>query len=129
MVNNDYRVNYSMLADFLTPPAYKNSKWLTIDMPIYPIADVVSKGTTVYSSGTRYPVTVTAGDKFTNTQKFAKFQFTFVSGTTFSIKDIKFYKSLEWSVHSVKELNDDFNVFNVVRIAGRIDSRRRANAS
>ena len=88
MVDNDYRANYSMLADFLTPPIYKNSKWLTVDMPVYPIADVVSKGTSVYSSGTRYPVTVTAGDKFTNTQKFTKFQFTFGSGTTFSIKDI-----------------------------------------
>jgi len=90
-----------------------------------------ASGTSIYQTGSRYNVAVTAGGTYDYTKNLRQVNLRFLgdSGDTLQIKDFKLYKSLEWSVHSVKELNDDFNVFNVVRTAGRIDSRRRADAS
>ena len=39
------------------------------------------------------------------------------------IKNIKFYRSLPWSIHSVKERKNDFVVLNCVRTDG--DSMHR----
>ena len=41
-------------------------------------------------------------------------------------KDVEFYKSVSWHVHSLKELNTDFITYNCVRTRGRRDSVRRA---
>jgi len=120
---------------FLSPIVLVDNAWLTIDLPwttdIVESGATAASGTSIYQTGTRTNIEVEAGDTYDYTKNLRQVKLLFggTSGDTIQIKDIKFYKSLEWSVHSVKELNDDFNVFNVVRTAGRIDSRRRADAS
>jgi len=46
--------------------------------------------------------------------------------TVIKIKNIRFYRSLPWSVHSIKERKDDFIVLNCVRTDG--DSMHRQEA-
>ena len=43
-----------------------------------------------------------------------------------SVRNIKFYRTIPWSVHSVKEYNTDFMVLNCVRTDG--DSMQRQEA-
>ena len=125
----------SYRTSFLSPIVLVDNAWLTIDLPwttdIVESGATAASGTSIYQTGTRTNIEVEAGDTYDYTKNLRQVKLLFggTSGDTIQIKDIKFYKSLEWSVHSVKELNDDFNVFNVVRTAGRIDSRRRADAS
>jgi len=120
---------------FLSPIVLVDDAWLTIDLPwttdIVESGATAASGTSIYQTGTRTNIEVEAGDTYDYTKNLRQVELLFggTSGDTLQIKDFKLYKSLEWSVHSVKELNDDFNVFNVVRTAGRIDSRRRADAS
>ena len=141
-VSYDYLYLYNSGTAATSEISYDNSdvillddKWLTIDLPwttdIVMSGNTNASGTSIYQTGSRYNVAVTAGDTYDYTKNLRQVNLRFLgdSGDTLQIKDFKLYKSLEWSVHSVKELNDDFNVFNVVRTAGRIDSRRRADAS
>ena len=100
--------------------------WLTVDVPF--VTGTVASGTSIYDSGTRYAVTVASGASFTYVQDFRDFEFN-VSGSDEDIvyvKDIKFYKSISWHVHSVKEINSQFIIYNTVRTRGKRDSRRRA---
>jgi len=122
----DNRSEYQLQSNITLP----TTSWLTVDVPFIS-GTTGTAATTTYKAGVRYDYDISNGDTFKYTDALKKFQFQFTnaSGNLIYIKDIKLYKSLEWSVHSVKELNDDFNVFNVVRTAGRIDSRRRADAS
>ena len=101
-------------------------RWLTVDVPF--VTGTVASGTSIYDNGTRYAVTVTSGASFTYVQDFRDFEFN-VSGSDGNlvyVKDIKFYKSISWHVHSVKEINNQFIIFNCVRTSGKRDSRRRA---
>ena len=120
--NSAFRVNWDNDNFILL-----DNNWLTIDVPF--ISGTTN--TSIYQTGTRYNVPVTTGASlnYENDLRIFRVEYNADSGDTLQIKDVEYYKSVEWSVHSVKELNDDFNVFNVVRIAGRIDSRRRADAS
>ena len=45
---------------------------------------------------------------------------------TVQIKELEFYKSISWHVHSLKDMTDGYLIFNCVRTTGRYDSRRRA---
>ena len=119
-------ITYSGQSDITLP----TTSWLTVDVPFIS-GTIGTSGTTTYMNGVCYYYDITSGSTFQYTDTLKKFQFQFANanGNLIYIKDIKLYKSLEWSVHSVKELNDDFNIFNCVRTAGRIDSRRRADAS
>ena len=45
---------------------------------------------------------------------------------TLQIKDIEYYKSVSWHVHSLKDMTDGYIIFNCVRTRGRDDARRRA---
>jgi len=45
---------------------------------------------------------------------------------SFSVRNIKFYRTIPWSIHSVKEYNSDFMVLNCVRTDG--DSMQRQEA-
>jgi len=120
--NSAFRVNWDNTNFILL-----DDNWLSIDVPF--ISGTTN--TSIYQTGTRYdtPVTTGASFNYTDDLRIFRVEYNADSGDTLQIKDVEYYKSLEWSVHSVKELNDDFNVFNVVRTAGRIDSRRRADAS
>ena len=120
--NSTFRVNWDNTNFILL-----DDNWLSIDVPF--ISGTTN--TSIYQTGIRYDTPVTTGVQFNYAEDLRIFrvEYNADSGDTLQIKDVEYYKSLEWSVHSVKELNDDFNVFNVVRTAGRIDSRRRADAS
>ena len=122
----DNRSEYQLQSNITLP----TTSWLTVDVPFIS-GTTGTAATTTYKAGVRYDYDISNGATFKYTDALKRFQFKFQNSNSnlIYIKDIRFYKSLEWSVHSVKELNDDFNVFNVVRTAGRIDSRRRADAS
>ena len=101
--------------------------WLTVDLPF--VSGTVASGTSIYMDGTRYAVVVTKGASFDYEANFRDFEFEVsgaASGNTVMIRDIKYYKSISWHVHSVKELNTDFTIYNCVRTSGKRDSRRRA---
>ena len=101
--------------------------WLTIDVPF--ASGSVSEGTSIYLSGTRYATPMTTGSSFDDEANFRDFELGLsgaASGNKVMVRGIKYYKSIEWHVHSCKELNDDFLTFNCVRTRGKRDSRRRA---
>ena len=41
-------------------------------------------------------------------------------------KEVDFYKSVSWHVHSLNDMTDGYIIFNCVRTRGRDDARRRA---
>jgi len=101
--------------------------WLTIDVPF--ITGTVASGTSVYIDGTRYATTVTSGASFDYEDNFRDFEFEVsgaASGNKVYVRAVKLYKSISWHVHSLKELNTDYMIFNCVRTSGRRDSIRRA---
>jgi len=102
-------------------------EWLTIDVPY--ITGTVASGTSIYQSGTRYATTVASGANFDYEENFRDFRIR-VSGSALGnkveLRAVKLYKSISWHVHSLKELNTDYMIFNCVRTTGRRDSRRRA---
>ena len=101
--------------------------WLTIDAPF--VSGTVASGTSIYKDGTRYAVTVTSGSSFDYEADFQKLEFNISGnndGNKVMVRGIKYYKSISWHVHSLKELNDEFMIFNTVRTRGARDSRRRA---
>ena len=107
--------------------------WMTVDVPFVSGTQVgstpVASGTSIYRDGTRYAVTATTGTSFDYEADFRDFEFGIsgaASGNTVMVRDIKFYKSISWHVHSLKELNDEYMIFNCVRTSGKRDSRRRA---
>ena len=107
--------------------------WLTVDVPFVSGTQVgstpVASGTSIYSAGNRYAVTVTSGASWDYEANMEEFRFNVsgaASGNTVMVKGIRFYKSLSWHVHSTKELNTDYMIFNCVRTTGARDSRRRA---
>ena len=117
----NYHIKYTPAS--LTIPT---GSWLTVDIPF--VSGTVGSGTSIYKDGTRYAVTVTTGSSFDYEANFRDFEFevSAASGNTVMVRDIRFYKSISWHVHSLKELNDEFMIFNTVRTRGKRDSRRRA---
>ena len=118
-----------------TPAAISvpTGSWLTVDVPFVSGTQVgstpVASGTSLYSAGNRYAVSVGSGSNWDYEGNFIKFQFNMsgaASGNKAYIKGVRFYKSLSWHVHSTKELNKDYMIFNCVRTTGARDSRKRA---
>ena len=118
-----------------TPAAISvpTGSWLTVDVPFVSGTQVgatpVASGTSLYSAGNRYAVSVVSGSNWDYEGNFIKFQFNMsgaASGNKAYIKGVRFYKSLSWHVHSTKELNKDYMIFNCVRTTGARDSRKRA---
>ena len=101
-----------------------SGNWLTIDVPY-------SSGTTatsVFQSGTRYATTVGGSYDYETNLKILDLNYTGqTAGTdTIQVKEVEYYKSISWHVHSLKDLSDGYMIFNCVRTKGRYDSRRRA---
>ena len=120
--NGAYSTTYTPTA--LSIPT---GSWLTIDVPY--ITGTVASGTSIYMDGTRYATTVTSGASFDYEGNFRDFEFEVsgaASGNKVYVRAIKLYKSISWHVHSLKELNTDYMIFNCVRTTGRRDSIRRA---
>jgi len=120
--DTDYAITYTPAS--LSIPT---DSWLTIDQPF--VSGTVASGSSIYRDGVRYAVTVTTGSSFDYEADFRDFEFGIsgaADGDIVYVRGIKFYKSISWHVHSLKELNDEFMIFNTVRTRGKRDSRRRA---
>ena len=117
---------------FLSPIVLVDDAWLTIDLPwttdIVESGATAASGTSIYQTGTRTNIEVEAGDTYDYTKNLRQVKLLFggTSGDTVQIKEIEFYKSVSWHVHSLKDMTDGYIIFNCVRTRGRIDSRRRA---
>ena len=122
--NGDYAITYTPAS--LSIPT---GSWLTVDVPY--ITGTVASGSSIYMDGTRYAVTVTTGSSFDYEANFRDFVFNVsgaADGNIVYVRGIKYYKSISWHVHSLKEINDEFMIFNTFRTRGARDSRRRADA-
>ena len=121
--DGDYQIQYAPAS--LSIPT---GSWLTIDVPF--VSGTVASGTSIYMDGTRYAVTVTSGSSFDYEANFRDFEIGVsgaADGNIVYVRGIIYYKSISWHVHSLKELNDEFMIFNTVRTRGKRDSRRRAH--
>ena len=100
--------------------------WLTVDVPF--TTGSLSDGTSIYQTGSRYAVTTTTGSGFDVEANTQGFQVTFSADAsdTIQLKEVEYYKSLSWHVHSLKDMTDGYIIFNCVRTKGRRDSLRRA---
>lgn len=98
--------------------------WLTIDVPYVS----GTSSTSIYRDGTRYAVTVAGTYDYETNIKTLEFNYTgYSAGTdTVQIKEVEYYKSVSWHVHSLKDMTDGYIIFNCVRTRGRDDSKRRA---
>jgi|TARA_R100000995_G_scaffold744_1_gene507 hypothetical protein len=105
----------------LTVPS---GSWLTIDVPYLS----GSSATSVYRDGTRYATTIAGTYDYEKNLKLFELNYTGFTGVTntLQIKEVEFYKSVSWHVHSLKDMTDGYIIFNCVRTKGRYDSRRRA---
>ena len=105
-----------------------DDNWLTIDLPF--ISGTTS--TSIYQTGSRNAVTVSIGGGLSQEAQyeadFRKLQIDFsaTNGDTLQVKDVEYYKSVSWHVHSLKDMTDGYIIFNCVRTRGRDDARRRA---
>jgi len=116
-----YGINASSTSSNVLIPT---GSWLTVDIP-YTSGTSLSS---IYKDGTRYGFSVTQGASWKN-GIFALNNLEFdVSGasTELYLKNLKFYKSSEWSVHRVNDYNDEYMVFDCVRTTGVRDKIRRA---
>tara|TARA_R100001082_G_scaffold46957_1_gene25013 strand:+ start:472 stop:1434 length:963 start_codon:yes stop_codon:yes gene_type:complete len=105
----------------LTVPS---GNWLTVDVPYIS----GTSATSIYRDGTRYAVTVGGTyDYETNVDKLQVNYTGYGAATnTIQLKEVEFYKSVSWHVHSLKDMTDGYIIFDCVRTRGRNDSRRRA---
>ena len=129
--SSDFDITYTI--DGLTLPT---DDYVSIDVPF--ASGVVADNTSIYMSGTRYPVTVTSGSKYAWTYSGANDYYINnlrlltldVSGNastdTVTVKNVNFYKEIEWSVHSVKDYTDEYMCLECVRTVGKRQSIRRA---
>jgi len=105
-----------------------DDNWLTIDLPF--VSGTTS--TSIYQTGSRNAVTVSIGGGLSQEAQyeadFRKLQIDFsaTNGDTLQVKEIEYYKSVSWHVHSLKDMTDGYIIFNCVRTSGRSDARRRA---
>ena len=100
-----------------------NDEWLTVDLPFVSGTSASS----IYQAGTRHAVTVGGTYDYETNLKKIVFNYTGPGSTdNVQLKGAEFYKSVSWSVHSLKDMTDGYMIFNCVRTQGRDDARRRA---
>ena len=101
-----------------------SGNWLTVDVPYIS----GTSATSIYRDGTRYAVSV--GGTYDYEQNVDQIQLNYTGFTgvtnTVQVKELEFYKSVSWHVHSLKDMTDGYIIFNCVRTRGRDDARRRA---
>ena len=117
--NSAFRVNWDN-ANFVL----LDNNWLTVDVPFVS----GTTNTSIYQTGQRYDVPVTTGGSFDyeNDLRIFRIEYNAHNGDTLQIKEVEYYKSVSWHVHSLKDMTDGYMIFNCVRTTGRYDSRRRA---
>ena len=118
-ITSAYRVNWDNDNFVLL-----DNNWLTVDVPFV----TGTSATSIYQTGTRYNVPVTSGASFDyeNDLRIFRIEYNADNTDTLQIKDIEYYKSVSWHVHSLKDMTDGYIIFNCVRTRGRDDARRRA---
>ena len=101
-----------------------SGQWLTIDLPYIS----GSTATSIYRDGTRYATTIGGTYDYETNVKAFQINYTGFTATTntIQIKEVEYYKSVSWHVHSLKDMTDGYIIFNCVRTSGRDDARRRA---
>ena len=101
-----------------------SGEWLTIDLPYIS----GSTATSIYRDGTRYATTIGGTYDYETNVKAFQINYTGFTATTntIQIKEVEYYKSVSWHVHSLKDMTDGYIIFNCVRTTGRDDARRRA---
>ena len=101
-----------------------SGEWLTIDLPYIS----GSTATSIYRDGTRYATTIAGTYDYEKNVKAFQINYTGFTATTntIQIKEVEYYKSVSWHVHSLKDMTDGYIIFNCVRTSGRDDARRRA---
>ena len=116
---DDETLTYTPTALALTADEY-----LTVDLPFVSGTSLTS----IYQGGTRYSTTVAGTYDYETDLKTVQFNWTGpAAGTdTVSLKQIEFYKSVSWHVHSLKDKTDGYIIFNCIRTEGRSDAKRRA---
>ena len=118
-VNTAHRIEYDNDNITLT-----QNEWLTVDIPF--VSGTTS--TSIYKDGVRYATPVTTGASFDYEDNLRQLKFHVGDSvpSVFYIKEVKYYKSAEWSIHEINDYNDEFMSLSCVRTEGRRDSRRRA---
>jgi len=121
--DTDYATTYAPASLTSIP----TGTWLTVDVPW--ITGTVDDGTSIFESGTRYATTVTSGSSYDYEADLRDLEFN-ISGTAdgdaIYLKEVEFYKSISWHVHSLKDMTDGYIIFNCIRTSGRSDAKRRA---
>jgi hypothetical protein len=117
-------ISDSVLTYTPTALTVPSGSWLTIDVPYLS----GSSATSIYRDGTRYAVTIAGTYDYEKNLKTFELNYTGYGAVTntLQIKEVEFYKSVSWHVHSLKDMTDGYIIFNCVRTKGRYDSRRRA---
>ena len=89
-----------------------SGNWLTVDVPYIS----GTSATSIYRDGTRYAVSV--GGTYDYEQNVDKIQLNYTGFTgvtnTVQVKELEFYKSVSWHVHSLKDMTDGYIIFNCV---------------
>lgn len=117
-------ISDSVLTYTPTALTVPSGSWLTIDVPYLS----GSSATSIYRNGTRYAVAIAGTYDYEKNLKTFELNYTGYGAVTntLQIKEVEFYKSVSWHVHSLKDMTDGYIIFNCVRTKGRYDSRRRA---
>jgi hypothetical protein len=117
-------ISDSVLTYTPTALTVPSGSWLTIDVPYLS----GSSATSIYRDGTRYAVTIAGTYDYEKNLKTFELNYAGYGAVTntLQIKEVEFYKSVSWHVHSLKDMTDGYIIFNCVRTKGRYDSRRRA---
>ena len=101
-----------------------DNTYLTVDLPF----TSGTTGASIYQNGTRHNTPVTSGASFNyvNDLRIFRLEYNADNTDTLTIKDVKYYKSAEWSIHEINDYNDEYMSLSCVRTSGKRDSRRKA---
>ena len=98
--------------------------WLTVDIPFVS----GSTDTSIYKTGVRTATAIAGTYDYEKNLTSITFNWTgpAANADIVYLKEVEFYKSISWHVHSLKDMTDGYIIFNCVRTRGRNDSLRRA---
>jgi hypothetical protein len=105
---------------------------MTIDVPFasggYITSGASNESTSIYLSGSRYRTVVSGGTSHDYKNDFYRMGFVVDSADNDAlyIKNVKFYKSIPWSVHRVNDYTDEYMKLSCVRTQGKSQKMRRA---
>ena len=112
--------------------AVPSTEWMTIDVPFasggYITSGASDESTSIYLSGSRYRTQVSGGATHDYKNDFYRMGFVVDSADNDAlyIKNIRFYKSIPWSVHRVNDYTDEYMKLSCVRTQGKSQKIRRA---